>query len=110
MLSCLAFVVATALQDPKIVFDTKQLENLTKFTKEAEVLAKAEYPKTADVLGIPRSSLADVKVIIDFNADGVAYADGLTIHVPRLILTILAWSFMNFAMWPSIIQSTTRFG
>ena len=81
MLSCLAFVVATALQDPKIVFDTKQLENLTKFTKEAEVLAKAEYPKTADVLGIPRSSLADVKVIIDFNADGVAYADGLTIHV-----------------------------
>lgn len=81
MLSCLALACSLAIQDPKIDFDTKQLENLTKFAKDAEALAKKEYPKTADVLGIPRSSLADVKVIIDFNADGVAYADGTTIHV-----------------------------
>ncbi len=81
MLPGLSLACALAFQGPKITFDTKQLDNLAKFTKEAEALAKKEYPKTADVLGIPRSSLADVKIIIDFNADGVAYADGLTIHV-----------------------------
>jgi hypothetical protein len=81
MLSALTFGSLIAFQNPKIEFDTKQLENLVKFTKEAERLAKIEYPKTADVLGIPRTGLADVKVIIDFNATGVAYADGKTIHV-----------------------------
>jgi hypothetical protein len=81
MLPFLAALCTFPLQDPKIDFNKKQLENLVKFTKEAEALAKKEYPKTADVLGIPRSSLPDVKVIIDFNADGVAYADGKVIHV-----------------------------
>lgn len=81
MLPCLTVFCALIIQDPKIDFDKKQLDNLVKFTKEAEALAKKEYPKTADVLGIPRSSLPDVKVIIDFNADGVAYADGKVIHV-----------------------------
>lgn len=81
MLPALALATILHFQDPKIEFDTKQLSNLVKFAKEAEALAKKEYPKTADVLGIPRSELADVKVIIDFNADGVAYANGKTIHV-----------------------------
>jgi len=81
MLPCLALLCTLAVQDPKIDFDTKQLENLVKFAKEAQALAKKEYPKTADVLGIPRASLPNVKVIIDFDADGVAYADGTTIHV-----------------------------
>ena len=76
-----AILAIVLQQGPKIEFDKVQLENLMKFTKEAERLAKDEYPKTADVLGIPRSGLADVKVIIDFNADGVAYANGTTIHV-----------------------------
>lgn len=83
MLPCLALIciMSDQGQGPKIEFDKTQLEKLAKFTKEAEALAKKEYPKTADVLGIPRSSLADVKIIIDFGADGVAYADGTTIHV-----------------------------
>jgi hypothetical protein len=81
MFPVLALATILHRQDPKIDFDTKQLENLVKFAKEAERLAKVEYPKTADVLGIPRSGLANVKVIIDFNADGVAYANGSTIHV-----------------------------
>ena len=81
MYPALALATILNLQNPKIDFDTKQLKNLIKFAREAERLAKVEYPKTADVLGIPRSGLADVKVIIDFNADGVAYADGKTIHV-----------------------------
>ena len=81
MFPALALATILHFQYPKIDFDTKQLDNLVKFTKEAERLAKVEYPKTADVLGIPRSGLADVKVIIDFKADGVAYADGKTIHV-----------------------------
>ena len=81
MFTALALATVFHFQNPKIDFDTKQLENLIKFTKEAERLAKVEYPKTADVLGIPRASLPDVKVIIDFSADGVAYANGTTIHV-----------------------------
>ena len=81
MFSSTAILAVVLQQGPKIEFDKVQLENLMKFTKEAERLAKEEYPKTADVLGIPRSGLADVKVIIDFNADGVAYANGTTIHV-----------------------------
>ena len=81
MFPALALATILHFQDPKIVFDTKQLDNLIKFTKESERLAKVEYPKTADVLGIPRSSLADVKILIDFNYDQVAYADGKTIHV-----------------------------
>ena len=81
MFPALALASILHFQDPKIEFDKKQLENLVKFAKEAERLARIEYPKTADVLGIPRSGLANVKVIIDFNADGVAYANGTTIHV-----------------------------
>ena len=81
MFPALALATILHLQDPKIEFNTIQLDNLVKFTKDAEKLAKVEYPKTADVLGIPRSGLADVKILIDFNYDQVAYADGHTIHV-----------------------------
>jgi hypothetical protein len=81
MLPLLMLSATLRFQNPKVEFDTKQLENLAKFTKEAQRLAKDEYPKTADVLGIPRSSLPNAKVIIDFNATGVAATTGTTIRV-----------------------------
>lgn len=81
MLPSLALFCSIALQDPKIEFDKVQLEKLAKFTKDSEKLAKEQYVNTADVLGIPRSSLADVKIIIDFNYDGVAATSGKTIRV-----------------------------
>ncbi len=81
MFPALALAAILHLQDPKVDFDTKQLESLVKFAKEAQRLAKVEYPKTADVLGIPRSSLPNATVIIDFNATGVAATNGTIIRV-----------------------------
>ena len=81
MFPTLALAAILNFQNSKVDFDTHQLENLAKFTKEAQRLAKEEYPKTADVLGIPRSSLPNAKVIIDFNATGVAATSGTTIRV-----------------------------
>ena len=81
MIPTLALAAILNFQNSKVDFDTHQLENLAKFTKEAQRLAKEEYPKTADVLGIPRSSLPNAKVIIDFNATGVAATSGTTIRV-----------------------------
>ncbi len=81
MFPCVTAFVAIALQGPKVEFDKTQLDKLARFTRESERLAKDKYTSIADVLGISKEGLTDVKIIIDFNYDGVAATSGKVIRV-----------------------------
>lgn len=65
-----------ALAGPPISVDSSQIDLVRSFSKRAAQVAKDWYPKICAALGVSNDDRDPVKLVFDFDYDGVAATDG----------------------------------
>jgi hypothetical protein len=78
----LAAVPVVGQDKPEIKVDTKQIETVAKFAKQAQKVADTWYPRIVKTLGADKTKLPKrVTIVLDLEAGGVAGASGNEIRV-----------------------------